>query len=86
MPLRNCSRLFRLKSLGCRDCISVQLRAYSSSASELPETETKVRVGPGFTVPEQRKRLKNVGRYYVTTPIFYVNGGSISHTGDVTKS
>jgi len=90
---QRCPRLLLRRQWTCIICLQSQNFFYSSSLAstlsgppskehldatplEPPPTESIVRKNKA-EVNASRGHLKNRGQYYVTTPIFYVNGGIV---------
>ena len=88
VSLRQPPQWLRWSRLICQVCLRQQARQFSRSIA-LTTTEIlppRIRAEVGSAEPEsqdvnsgpltpKRPHLKNSGQYYVTTPIFYVNGG-----------
>ena len=86
-------RILLQRQWTCRICLQSRTRRYNSSfastlsgpRSEEPLTPTPIEPLPTESIVRKskaevnaaRSHLKNRGQYYVTTPIFYVNGGIV---------
>lgn len=92
LSLQRCSRLLVERRRTCNVCLANQAKRYNSSIpfnpSEVPQPSESVHLGQVVReestvvkdkedVHPNRPHLKNRGQYFVTTPIFYVNGGII---------
>ena len=93
LSLRRYPRPFSQRQWTCRICLQTQIKRYTSSLaatlsgppSEDPLNPTPIEHPPTESIVLKSKaelnaarpHLKNKGQYYVTTPIFYVNGGII---------
>ena len=88
---QQCSRLTLRRRWMCGGCLTNQGNRYNSSipveTSEVPEPSKSIpleqRSPESINVIKNkedtnadRSHLKNRGQYFVTTPIFYVNGGN----------
>jgi hypothetical protein len=91
LPSRRCTRMLTERRWTCGSCLTSQVKRYNSSISTDTSrvSQPSIPLPPGQALPEDgrlsdatdgngvtRSHLKNHGQYFVTTPIFYVNGGN----------